>query len=263
MPLPGRRRNQAKRPGGVSDPQPLFLLYFNGKTSYLSGNSFRSIPSGGVIVRCPKCQAELADAQKYCGECGHNVKPAAEPPSPGSNPGVSAHEEAAGGEGEEALKLPSGFSRTLSTDLVARQIEARMSAKLSALVQSRTYKPAEVLIRQGETSRDLFFLTEGVVEISRKGGDEDLVLNEIESPYILGDVAFLFGMPRTATATAKTEVKAFVLKHEDLKDILNDLPPWVHPLLTSLASDIKSLHHKSQTLEKRLSEAEQQGKQRS
>jgi CRP-like cAMP-binding protein len=202
-------------------------------------------------VKCPKCQAELADAQKYCGECGQNVK-AAEPPSAGSSPRGSAQEET--GDGEEALKLPSGFSRTLSTDLVARQIEARTSAKLSTLVQSRTYKPAEVLIRQGETSRDLIFLTEGVVEISRKGGEGDLVLNEIESPYILGDVAFLFGMPRTATATAKTEVKAFVLKHEDLKEILKDLPPWVHPLLTSLASDIKSLHHKNKTLEKRASE---------
>lgn len=214
-------------------------------------------------MRCSKCQAELADAQKYCGECGHKVRPAAESPSAGSHPRVSAQEEAAAGDGEEALKLPAGFSRTLSTDLVARQIEARTSAKLSTLVQSRTYKPAEILIRQGETSRDLFFLTEGVVEISRKGGDGDLVLNEIESPYILGDVAFLFGMPRTATATAKTEVKAFVVQHEDLKEVLKDLPPWVHPLLTSLASDIKSLHHKNKTLEKKLSDVEEPGRQRS
>ncbi|HEX9443573.1 MAG TPA: cyclic nucleotide-binding domain-containing protein, partial [Candidatus Binatia bacterium] len=89
------------------------------------------------------------------------------------------------------------------------------------------------------------------------------VLNEIEPPYILGDVAFLFGMPRTATARAKTEVKTFVLKHDDLKEMIKDLPPWVHPLLTALASDIKSLHHKSETLEKKVLAAEAQGRSQS
>ena len=119
------------------------------------------------------------------------------------------------------------------------------------------------MIGQGETRRDLFFLTEGVVEISRKDGEADLMLNEIGAPYILGDVAFLFGMPRTATAKAKTDVTAFVLKQEDIGELLKDLPPWVHPLLTSLASGIKSLHHKSGTLEKRLSEVDGDNRRRS
>ena len=119
------------------------------------------------------------------------------------------------------------------------------------------------MIGQGETRRDLFFLTDGVVEISRKDGDTDLVLNEIEAPYILGDVAFLFGMPRTATAKAKTDVTVFVLKQEDLWELLKDLPPWVHPLLTSLASGIKSLHHKSATLEQRLLEVGGDNRKRS
>lgn len=200
-------------------------------------------------MTCPECQAELAGAPNYCGACGHRLQ----------SGGPSAPEAG----GADALKLPSGFSRTLSTDLVARQIELRTAGKLATLVQARTYQPGEVIIRQGEASRDLFFLTAGMVEISRKGGEGEMVLNEIEPPYILGDVAFLFGMPRTATARAKTEAKTFVLKHEDLKEILKDLPPWVHPLLTALASDIKSLHFKSQTLEKKILEAESKGQNRS
>ena len=194
-------------------------------------------------MKCPACDAELAGAPNYCGACGHNLNVAAAPR-----------------DGAEEPKLPTGFSRTLSTDLVTRQIELRTQTKLAALVENRTYKPGEVIIRQGEPSRDLFVLTEGVVEISRKGGDGEVVLNELEPPYILGDVAFLFGMPRTATARAKTEVKVFVVRHDDLKEMLKELPPWVHPLLTALASDMKSLHHKSQTLEKRVSEIEAQAK---
>ena len=205
-------------------------------------------------MSCPNCHAELAGKPNYCSECGYDFNSAA----PGSTP----QKDLAAGGAEGAMRPPSGFSRTLSTELVSRQIELRTAVKLSTLIQSRNFSPGEVMIGQGETRRDLFFLTDGVVEISRKDGDADLVLNKIEAPYILGDVAFLFGMPRTATAKAKTDVTAFVLKQEDISELLKDLPPWVHPLLTSLASGIKSPHDKSETLEKRLLEAEQPGKQR-
>jgi CRP-like cAMP-binding protein len=198
-------------------------------------------------VKCPACDAELAGAPNYCGSCGHNLNAAA----------PSRSDDASD------LGLPTGFSRTLSTDLVTKQIERRTHAKLAGLVENRTYRPGEVIIRQGETSRDLFVLNEGVVEISRNDADGEVPLNEIEPPYILGDVAFLFGMPRTATARAKTEVKAFVVRYDELKDMIKELPPWVHPLLTALASDMKSLHHKNQTHEKRVAEIEMPTKPKS
>jgi len=209
-------------------------------------------------MKCTSCQAELAGKPKYCSECGQRIKSGA--PSESGSGLAPPEERAAGGEG--ALKPPAGFSRTLSTELVARQMELRVLVKLGALIQSRTYRPGEVLMHKGETNRDLFFLTEGSVEISRHEGDTEFVLNEIEPPYILGEIAFLFGAPRTATATAKTEVKAFVLKYEDMKELLNDFPAWLPPLLTSLASDMKSLHYKAQMAAKKLSELEEQAKPR-
>lgn len=212
-------------------------------------------------MRCPKCQAELAGEPKYCSECGYNIKSGAPIPPPASASGLSAPEDlTAGGEG--ALKPPSGFSRTLSTELVARQMELRALVKLGTLIQSRTHRPGEAIIHKGETTRDLFFLTEGLVEISRNEGDTEFILNEIEPPYILGEIGFLFGTPRTATATAKTEVKTFVLKYEDLKELLKDFPSWLPPLLTSLASAMKSLHHKAKVSEARLFELEEQSRHR-
>jgi CRP-like cAMP-binding protein len=126
--------------------------------------------------------------------------------------------------------------------------------KLNALIENRTYEPGEVLIHKGDTSRDLIFLTEGRVEISKKEGDGTLILNEIEPPYILGDIAFLSGLPRTATAKATTEVKTFVLKYQDFRDVFKSFPEWLHPLLTAFASAVKSLHHRSQGLERRIEE---------
>lgn len=213
-------------------------------------------------MRCSSCQAELTGEPKYCSECGHNIKSGAPIPSPTSSSGLSVQEDLIASGGEGVLKPPSGLSRTLSTEMVARQMELRTLVKLSTLIQSRTYQPGEVIIHKGEMNRDLFFLTEGLVEISRKEGDEEFILNEIEPPYILGEIAFLFGMPRTATAIAKTEVRAFVLKYEDLRDLLQDLPEWIHPLLTSLASGIKSLHYKTKKLATTLLEVEKQSRHR-
>src|SRR4051794_26677963 len=106
-------------------------------------------------MNCSACDVELTGTPNYCGACGHKLTAAASAES------VDA----------AAPHLPAGFSRTLSTDLVAKQIEMRTQAKLATLVQSRTFQPGEVMIRQGETSRDLLFLTSGVVEISRHGGE--------------------------------------------------------------------------------------------
>ena len=214
-------------------------------------------------MRCPSCQADLAGDPKFCGECGHKLKLTASVQSSAAGSGFAAAEDPLAGGGERAWKPPAGFSRTLSTELVARQMELRALVKLGTLVQSRIYQPGEILMRKGETRRDLFFLTHGLVEISRQEGESDFVLNQIEPPYILGEIAFLFGTPRTATATAKTEVKTFVLQHEDLKELLKDFPAWLPPLLTSLASDMKSLHHKVKISEKKLLELEAQSKRRS
>ena len=107
-------------------------------------------------------------------------------------------------------------------------------------MEKEIFQPGEIIIQEGEASRDLFFLTEGVVEISIKAEDGTFILNEIEPPQIFGEISFLNGSPRTATAKAKTQVEVFVLKHEVLKEQVIKLPAWLKPLLSTLISRIKS-----------------------
>jgi len=148
-------------------------------------------------MKCPRCQTETAKKAKYCSECGYHVKTGEDISAPTPSSGLSAQEDLTGSTASEgALKPPSGFRRTLSTELVARQTELRTLLRLSTLIENRTHKPGEVMIHKGEKKRDLYFLTEGVVEISRKERDGNLILDEIESPYILGDIAFLSGTPK-------------------------------------------------------------------
>ena len=119
-------------------------------------------------------------------------------------------------------------------------------------MEEKTYQPGEIIIQEGETSRDLFFLTEGVVEISIKDKDGTFILNEIEPPQIFGEISLLNGSPRTATAKAKTQVGIFILKHEIIKERLTKLPAWLKPLLSTLISRIRSRDKKIVELEEEI-----------
>jgi len=156
-----------------------------------------------------------------------------------------------GPEKASSLNLPSGLRRTLSTELVTKQAELRILMEVNGLVERRNWTPGEVIIQKGNTDRDLFILTKGVVEIWAEEATGCLLLNEVESPNILGDVAFLSGLPRTVTVKAKTEVKSFILKYENFINICKGTPEWLSPLLSSVVSGIKALHYKISDLQDR------------
>ena len=206
-------------------------------------------------MKCPNCEVQLSENDNYCSECGNSLRSGEQIQSQSdaseSSPKRNFRES---GAADGVLKPLSGFRRTLSTELVARQTELRTLLRFNGLIEKRTYKQEEVIIHKGEKNRDLIFLTEGLIDITKEEEDGNLVLNEIKPPYILGDIAFLSGIPRTATAVAKTEAKMFVLKYEDFKDLFKKSPGWVQPLLTSFVSGIRSLHYEREKLERKISE---------
>jgi CRP-like cAMP-binding protein len=135
---------------------------------------------------------------------------------------------------------------------VGRQTERPSPVDLNLLVESQTWEPGQIIMEKGEGNRDLLFLIKGHVEILTNPGEGDLVLNEVDAPHILGDIAFLSGLPRTATVMAKTEVKAFVLIYDRFRDLFGRFPEWLQPLLSSFTSGIKSLHYQIAELEKQV-----------
>jgi len=106
------------------------------------------------------------------------------------------------------------------------------------------------MIQQGEKNRDLIFVTEGAIEISTEGEGEEVMLSRVNAPYILGDIGFLSGFPRTATVKAGTRVQAFVMEYEHFKNLFPKMPEWLVPLLTPFVSGIKSLHFENAQLKK-------------
>ncbi|KPK16407.1 MAG: hypothetical protein AMK69_26280 [Nitrospira bacterium SG8_3] len=201
-------------------------------------------------MKCPKCQSELFEKAKFCSQCGKPIRwdDQARFPSNTSSPldgeNMTGRSSAGG-----VLKAPSGLKRTLSTELVGRQTERPSPVDLNPLVASRTWEAGQTVIQKGDGNRDLFFLIKGRVEILTSPEGGDFVLNEVDAPHILGDIAFLSGLPRTASVVAKTDVKAFVLRYDHFTGLFGKFPEWLHPLLSSFTSGIKSLHYRIAELE--------------
>ena len=107
-------------------------------------------------------------------------------------------------------------------------------------MKSKTYKPGEIIIQEGEMGRDLYVLNDGVVEISTKENNGSFILNEIEPPQILGELSFLTGLPRTATAKAKTNAEVYIFKYENLEGQIAELPKSIKPIMNTLINRVRA-----------------------
>ena len=115
-----------------------------------------------------------------------------------------------------------------------------MTNLMSLFEQSEKYKAGEVIIHEGEENRDLYVLSEGILEVSVKDKSQKIVVSEIASPEILGEISFLNGSPRTATVSAKTDVEIFILSYEKVKLELSDIPTWFRMVLLAFTNRMKS-----------------------
>jgi len=115
-----------------------------------------------------------------------------------------------------------------------------MTNILSMFEQSRKYKAGDVIIHEGETNRDLYILSAGTLEVSVTSEGKKIVVSEMTSPEILGEISFLNGSPRTATVSAKTDVEIFVLNHDKVKQEISDIPTWFRMVLLAFTNRMKS-----------------------
>jgi CRP/FNR family transcriptional regulator, cyclic AMP receptor protein len=121
----------------------------------------------------------------------------------------------------QALKAAPLFKGLSRRDLTAL---ARVSEDLE--VESGT-----VLCREGEIGQEFFVIVDGKVKVTRKGrrvairGGGDFV----------GEIALLEEIPRTATVTADTPVRLFVLTRKDFRHLLDENPGVERKVLLALA----------------------------
>ncbi len=108
---------------------------------------------------------------------------------------------------------------------------------LARLADDLEVPAGKVLTRQGDTGREFFVLMDGQVEVVRDGE----VLNTSGPGDFIGEISILEDMPRTATVTAKTPVRLFVLTAQSFRSFVEQQPDVENKVLRTLARRLAAM----------------------
>jgi CRP/FNR family cyclic AMP-dependent transcriptional regulator len=89
----------------------------------------------------------------------------------------------------------------------------------------------KVLTREGDRGREFFVLLEGEAEVRRKGRK----LATRRAGEFFGEIALLSDLPRVATVTATTPVRALVIRDSEFRGLLSRTPQIALKVLQAIA----------------------------
>ncbi len=97
--------------------------------------------------------------------------------------------------------------------------------KLIAFTSERlSFRAGQVLFRQGDPGDAAFILLDGTAEVVLERGGTELTVAELQGNDIVGEIAILCDVPRTATIRAKTAVVTLKVTKDVFFRLLHDFP---------------------------------------
>ncbi|HEX2330345.1 MAG TPA: DUF1003 domain-containing protein [Candidatus Angelobacter sp.] len=112
---------------------------------------------------------------------------------------------------------------------------------LAQMMDCRDYVDGEVLFNYGDPGGEIFILRQGKVELSIESNDgEKIILAENEQGDVLGELSFLDGGPRTATAIARAETHTLSMHRDRLMDFIDKHPHAAMDLLTVVGRRLRT-----------------------
>jgi CRP-like cAMP-binding protein len=96
-------------------------------------------------------------------------------------------------------------------------LSRRELVQLERVCDDLEVEPGRVLCKEGEVGREFFVLVDGTVQVTRKGRR----VATLTGGDFLGEIALLTELPRTATVTAETPVRLFVLTSREFHAVLD------------------------------------------
>lgn len=102
--------------------------------------------------------------------------------------------------------------------------------------------PGDVLFQEGDLADRAYAIDEGWVSISRTDGDgNEMVLANLSRGALFGELAILDQGPRSATATAISNVGLIVLERQRLMDIIREQPEKMGELLLHFTRQVREM----------------------
>lgn len=135
------------------------------------------------------------------------------------------------------------FSRDSKVEALKRAplfeaLSRKQLTELAKVTEDVDVKAGKVLCREGDRGQEFFVIMEGEVEVTKRGKH----LATCRSGEFFGEIAIVEDVPRTATVTAKTPIRFFVLTRSAFSHLLDEQPGIERKVLRALAKRLISVY---------------------
>ena len=96
---------------------------------------------------------------------------------------------------------------------------------------TRKYSNGEVVVAEGDTSRDVYFIVSGMVEISQYVAEKRMIITTLKNGDFFGEMAALTGYSRSMTAMAKGNLYLWKLSASEMHEYMRLRPQIAIPFL--------------------------------
>jgi CRP-like cAMP-binding protein len=127
--------------------------------------------------------------------------------------------------------------RALSRAPLFEGLSKKELTTLARVAEDLEVEAGTVLCREGEFGHEFFVIVEGEVDVKRKGRRVDTE----RSGDFFGEIALLENTRRTATVTAKTPLRFFVLTRQAFRRLLDENPGVERKVLRALAKRLLAM----------------------
>ena len=113
--------------------------------------------------------------------------------------------------------------------------------KLLAFTSERvTFREGELICRQGESGDAAFIIIDGTADILINGNGSDIKVAEVGRNAIIGEIAILIDVPRTATVAATSELVTLRITKELFFNLVQEFPQIAVEIMRVLAQRLEA-----------------------
>jgi CRP/FNR family cyclic AMP-dependent transcriptional regulator len=133
------------------------------------------------------------------------------------------------------------FSQNVKVDALKRAplfegLSKKELAELARATEDLKVEPGTVLCREGSLGREFFVIVDGEVDVTKDGKR----LATRGSGDFFGEIALITTTKRTATVTATTPVRCFILTRGDFRRVLDESPAVQRKVMEALGERLLS-----------------------
>jgi CRP/FNR family transcriptional regulator, cyclic AMP receptor protein len=106
----------------------------------------------------------------------------------------------------------------------------------------RVFEDGEIIVREGDQTREMYVVRHGEVEILKDVAGEVVLLAVLERGSFFGEMSLLESLPRSATARARGRVELLAIRAGSLLVKIRRDPSFAFEMLQQLSGRIRRLN---------------------